>query len=132
MEEMKSTSKPLKTVKPSMWKRVYTFYKDSDPGKKIAELVILSTLTEDEGNIRVYEKDLAPIEVLLAEQHQNNIDGVKVILESRTVQPTRMFFQKYCEERKLNPFDIDDRLSLSEGRTMTDDYFIVKEQSIVD
>ena len=108
-------------------KRVYTFYKDSHPGERVAVLTIEETIHSKTGNIEIINRELTPVEIVLAYQYSNNLNGVEVILNDRTVPPNRMFFADYCKERGLNPYDLDDRLSLSKGRSMSDDYYVVTE-----
>lgn len=110
--------------------RTYTFYKDSHPGIKIAVLYITETLFEKTGRIEILDKDLSPVDIDIAYEYQNNIKGVELILEDRVMPSNRMFFAEYCKEHGLNPYSIDDRLTLSHGRTLSDDYYI--ETEIID
>ena len=63
----------------------------------------------------------------MAYNKQNNIKGVEVLLEDRVMPSNRMFFADYCNEHGLNPYSIDDRLTLSNGRSLSDNYYIVRE-----
>lgn len=110
-------------------KRVYTFYKDSHPGQAIVELIVEETLTSKTGSINILNEGLTPVEIKMVAEFNNNLNGVDEILQDRVTPSGRMWFEEFCKERQLNPKDIDDRLTLSKGRSMSDDYFVEIEQS---
>lgn len=108
-------------------KKIYTYYSESLPDIKLAELIINETLIEETGHIIIYNKEYTPGLVQLAESMSNNILGVKECLLDRVTPSNRMFFAEYCKSLGLNPESIDDRLKISEGRTWNDDCYIKVE-----
>lgn len=110
-------------------KRIYTFYKESNPGEKIAVLTLEETLASENGSIEILNRELVPMDIEMVYENSNNADGVKTVLESRVIQSNRMFFNDYCKEHNLCPSDINDRLALSKGRVYDDDYYIEMEES---
>lgn len=107
--------------------KTYTFYKDTHPNKPVAKLYINESLYDRCGHIEILDTDLAPLLIILAYNKQNNIKGVDAILEDRVLPANRMFLEDYCKKHGLNVDDIDDRLKLSHGRNLNDDYYIVSE-----
>ena len=108
-------------------KTVYTFYRDDYPELKLAQIVVTETMEEKKGEIIILQKELIPLELEIVYMNNNNINGIEALLESRAVQPNRMFLDEYCEEKGLCPKDLDDRLKISQGRTYDDNFYIVRE-----
>lgn len=108
-------------------KKIYTYFSDDIPNIPLAKLTIEETLFEKSGYIEILDEENVPILVKLAYNNQNNIKGVESLLEDRVMPSNRMFFAEFCKEQGLNPYSIDDRLTLSKGRSLSDNYYVVRE-----
>ena len=107
-----------------------TLYKMKLQDKEVCRFTVNKDIDYEAGSIQIFDKENTPILVILAEERQNNIKGIKCVLEKRVVPPNRMFLDDYCRERGLDPNNLDDRLKLSHGRVYTDDCYIEVETYI--
>ena len=83
------------------------------------------------GKIEIFNEDLTPIVIRLIYKY-NNIVGAESCLEDRAMPPNRMFFEDYCIAHGYNPYNLNDRLKISEGRNCDDDLYLVMEETIID
>lgn len=110
----------------------YTFYSDRLPGEKLAILTKKENIFERTGSIELLNSEEAPIDIVLASKSCNNIRGVDICMESRTMPSNRMFFAEYCKERGLNPNSYDDKLKIADGRSLSDDCYVEVEVTYED
>lgn len=109
----------------------YYIHKDGID-KPVAKLTIHETLEFKKENIEIYERDLENLLVDLwlikdrdPSTYPDNI--VEVILEDRVIPSNRMFFAEQCKELGINPYSIDERLDICNGRVADDDFYVTKE-----
>ena len=109
----------------------YYIHKDGID-KPVAKLTIHETLEFKKENIEIYERDLENLLVDLwlikdrdPSTYPDNI--VEVILEDRVIPSNRMFFAEQCKELGINPYSIDERLDIYNGRVADDDFYVTKE-----
>lgn len=112
--------------------RTYTFYSDKHPDKKIAIITIEESLLDSFGNIKILDKELVPLDIILVEKYNNTLSGAISCLEDRAMPPNRCFFEDYCKKHNLDPYNINDRLKLNQGRTYYDDIYVIMEETITD
>lgn len=105
----------------------YYIFEESNKEKPIAKLTIHETLDSKDESIEIMDESRIPFELQLIMDAPCN-DKVTQFLVDRAVPPNRCFLDEYCKEKGLNPYSLDDRLSLSHGRTYDDDYYIEIEK----
>lgn len=108
--------------------KIYKFYSDDEPNTELCRLTIKESLHDESGDIQIFDFDKAPVLAILAYRKQNNITGVKVVLDSRVMPANRIGFADFCKTKGLNPDSIDDKLTICDGRTLSDDYFVKVEK----
>ena len=105
----------------------YYIYKDNIE-KPVAKVSIHETITEHTESMEIYNFDEAPFVLKLLAKNPNRPSNVaELFLEDRVIPSNRMFFAEQCKELGLNPESIDDRLTLSHGRTLDDDFYVETE-----
>lgn len=112
--------------------RTYKFFSDRFPKLEIARITIEENLFDKTGKIEIFNEDLTPIVIRLIYKYNNNIVGAESCLEDRAMPPNRMFFEDYCIAHGYNPYNLNDRLKISEGRNCDDDLYLVMEETIID
>ena len=105
----------------------YYIFEEANKEKPVAKLTIHETLDSKEESIEILDESRIPFELQFIMDAPCK-DKVTQFLVDRAVPPNRCFLAEYCKERGLNPNSLDDRLSLSHGRTYDDDYYIEIEK----
>lgn len=112
--------------------RTYTFVPEDNMEHEVFKIVLEDSLFESRGHIEIIDKELTPIDIIVADKLGNHYDGAKACLEERAMQPNRMFFAEYCEKHGLNVDSLDDRLSVSRGRVHEDNLCLIMTEEIID
>lgn len=112
--------------------KTYTFVPEDNAEHEVFKIILEETLFESQGHIEIIDRDLTPIDVLVAEKLGNHYIGAKLCLEERAMQPNRMFLAEYCEKHGLNVESLDDRLSISRGRIHGDNLCLIITEEVVD
>ena len=113
-------------------KYTYTYYSDSKPDEKIGIVTIIEGIFESTGQIEVINKHIDAIDLTLAEQYSNNLNGAIACLKDRAMPPNRCFFADYCKEIGVDPNNLHERLKISGGRNCSDDLYLTIEKEIID
>lgn len=109
----------------------YYIHKDGID-KPVAKLTIHETLEFKKEYIEIYERELknqlADLWLIKDRDPSTYPDNiVEVILEDRVIPSNRMFFAEQCKELGINPYSIDERLDICNGRVADDDFYVIKE-----